>query len=68
MYTETYKYVLVVQELWDWLGEQSDRALSDICRLKGAPLSDYRVAQVAMCKAVKNKMRTLFAGLIDFDE
>jgi len=57
-----------VIRLWDWAREQSDRALSDIYRLKGAPLSDYRVAQIAMCKAVRNEMRTLFAGLIDFDE
>lgn len=56
-----------VLELWDWVGERIDKALRDYYDpKKRSELIESR-KQVQVYAAVRYRMRTLFAGLIDFD-
>ena len=65
---EAPEYIAAVKKLWDWADKQTDLAVKTrICGIGHEPIA-VAVGTCAAYKTVRREMRTLFAGLIDFDE
>ena len=59
---------IAVGDLYDWVGEQSDRHLLAQSPLVEDEQSIMEVGRGQAYAKVRSKMRTLFSGLIDFEQ
>jgi len=57
-----------IEQLWYWVGEQSDRHLLAQSPLVEDEQSIMEVGRGQAYAKVRSKMQTLFAGLIDFEQ
>jgi len=56
------------KQLWNWVGEQKDKALLDCAAMSDCKDRAYRQGNQTSYSNVRLYMRKFFSGLIDFEQ